>query len=165
MLNKLHRRVRFELIVELVFVCFFWLHIGSTKMRILSIFAGKSKTMENQQNQHFYMFLCTVGGGVANSLNDASHLPHLAELFITLYYTCCELTEGSPRRNHTFTSSIRRASSEPGIVRTRKRVSKVGKCVKFKQITYFSGDKFNFEYNGTCTWLLYCIQGLCRQIH
>jgi len=68
MLNKLYRRVRFELIVELVFVCFFWLHIGSTKMRILSIFAGKSKTMENQQNQsksikinHFYM-LCAPWG-------------------------------------------------------------------------------------------------------
>ena len=110
-------------------------------MRILSIFAGKSKTMENQQNQSkstqkstLLHVLCTVGGGVANSLNDASHLPHLAELFITLYYTCCELTEGSPRRNYTFTSSIRRAPSQPGIVRTRKRV-KVGKCVKFKQIT------------------------------
>ena len=81
-----------------------------------------------------------MGGGVANSLNDASHLPHLAELFITLYYTCCELTEGSPRRNHTFTSSIQWASSQPGIVQTRKRVES-GECVKFKQITYFSGDK------------------------
>ena len=90
------------------------------------------------------MFLCTVGGGVANNLNDASHLPHLAEYLFTLYYTCCELTEGSPRRNYTFTSSIRRAPSQPGIVRTRKRVSKVGKCVKFKQITYFSGDKSIF---------------------
>jgi hypothetical protein len=27
------------------------MHIGSTKMRILSIFAGKSKTMENLQNE------------------------------------------------------------------------------------------------------------------
>ena len=91
MLNKLHRRVRFELIVELVFVCFFWLHIGSTKMRILSIFAGKSKTMENQQNQSkstqinqnqpLLYALRTVGGGVANNLNDASNLPHLTEFY------------------------------------------------------------------------------------
>ena len=108
------------------------MHIGRTKIRILSIFAGKSKTI----NSTLLHVLCTVGGGVANNLNDASHLPHLADVFFTLFYTSCELTEGSPRRNHTFTSSIRRASSEPGIVQTRKRVSKVGKCVKFKQIGY-----------------------------
>ena len=72
--------------------------------------------------------LRTVGDGVANNLNDASHLPHLAEYLFTLYYTCCELTEGSPRRNHTFTSSIRWASSQPGIVQTRKRVESGEMC-------------------------------------
>jgi hypothetical protein len=65
--------------------------------------------------------LCTVGGGVANNLNDASHLPHSAESFLILFCTSCELTEGSQRRNYTFTSSIRGAPSRPGIVRTRKR--------------------------------------------
>ena len=91
------------------------------------------------KNKNFEYFCRQI-----QNLNDASHLPHLAEYLFTLYYTCCELTEGSPRRNYTFTSSIRRAPSQPGIVRTRKRVSKVGKCVKFKQITYFSGDKSIF---------------------
>ena len=37
-------------------------------------------------------------GGVANNLNDASHLPDLAESFLILYFTSCELTEGLPRR-------------------------------------------------------------------
>jgi hypothetical protein len=79
------------------------MHIGRTKMRILSIFAGKTKTMkikQNQlkitQNQHFYMLCVPWGDGVANNLNDASHLPHLAEYLLILYCTCCELTEGSP---------------------------------------------------------------------
>jgi hypothetical protein len=62
-----------------------------------------------------------VGDGVANNLNDVSHLPHLAVSFHLLFYTSCELTEGSSRRNYTFTSSIRREPSRPGIVRTRKR--------------------------------------------
>ena len=60
--------------------------------------------------QHFYMLCVTVGGGVVNNLNDASHLPHLAESFLVLNCTSCELTERSPRRNYTFTSW-------PGIVR------------------------------------------------
>ena len=83
--------------------------------------------------------LRTVGDSVSNNLNDASHLPHLAESFFILCCTSCELTEGSSRRKYTFTSSIRRAPSRPGIVRTRN-VPKVGKCVKFRQITtiYFS---------------------------
>jgi len=65
-----------------------------TKIRILSIFAGKSKTMENQQNQSnqvkikskstFLHVLRTVGGGVANNLNDASYLPHLADPYTIL---------------------------------------------------------------------------------
>jgi hypothetical protein len=80
--------------------------------------------MENQQNQSkspLLHALCTVGDGVSNNLNDASHLPHLAECFLILFCTSCELTEGLPRRYYTFTSSIRRAPSQPGIVRTRKR--------------------------------------------
>ena len=55
--------------------------------------------------------LRTVGGGVANNLNDVSHLPHSAESFLILSCTSCELTEGSSRRYCTFTSSIRRAPS------------------------------------------------------
>ena len=87
--------------------------------------------MENQQNQNQKMksiskstllhALRTVGGGIANNLNDMSHLPHLAESFLILRCTSCVLTEGSPRRYCTFTSSIRWAPSRPGIVRTRKR--------------------------------------------
>jgi hypothetical protein len=40
----------------------------------ITIFAGKSNTCH---------VLCTstVGGGVANNLNDSSHLPQLAESF------------------------------------------------------------------------------------
>ena len=84
MLNKLYRRVRFELIVELVFVCFFWLHIGSTKMRILSIFAANPKPWKINKiisKSTFLHALCTVGGGVVNNLNDTSQLPHLADFF------------------------------------------------------------------------------------
>jgi hypothetical protein len=90
----------------------------------------------------------TVGGGVANNINDASHLPHLAEFFFILYCTSCEHTEGSSRRNYTFTSSIRRAPSRPGILRTRKRAES-GECVKFSQITYFSGDNRILISDGT----------------
>jgi hypothetical protein len=72
--------------------------------------------------------LRTVGDGVANNLNDASHLPHFAESFFILCCTSCELTEGSSRRKYTFTSSIRRALSRPGIVRTRKRAESGEMC-------------------------------------
>ena len=73
---------------------------------------GKStKSIKINQNQPLLHALRTVGGGVANNLNDASHLPHLAEYFLILSCTSCELTEGSPRRYCTFTSSIRRAPS------------------------------------------------------
>ena len=58
--------------------------------------------------------LCTVGSGVANNLNDASHLPHLTKLLL-LYCTSSELTEWPPRRNYTFTSSIRQAPSRGGM--------------------------------------------------
>ena len=90
-------------------------------MRILSIFAGKIKTIKST-------LLDAVGDGVANNLNDASHLPHLAESFLILCCTSCELAEGSPRRNYTFTSSIGREPSRPGIVRTRKRAESGEMC-------------------------------------
>ena len=67
--------------------------------------------LKNQSKSTLLHVLCTVGGGVANNLNDASHLPHLAEYFLILFCTSCELTEGSPCRYCTFTSSIRRAPS------------------------------------------------------
>ena len=50
-----------------------------------------SKTMENQlkinSKSRLLHALRTVGGGVANNINDASHLPQLAEslLFIMSY--------------------------------------------------------------------------------
>ena len=55
--------------------------------------------------------LRTMGDGVANNLNDASHLPHLAESFLILSCTSCEFTEGSSRRYCTFTWSIQRVPS------------------------------------------------------
>ena len=104
------------------------MHIGSTKMRILSIFAGKSKktwkpwkSTKSLKNTTFACFAYQWGGGVDNNLNDASHLLQLAESFLILYCTSCKLTEGSSRRYCTFTSSIRREPSRPGIVRTCKR--------------------------------------------
>jgi len=36
----------------------------------------------------------------ANNLNDTSHLPHLAVSFHLLFYTSCELTEGSSCHNY-----------------------------------------------------------------
>ena len=82
---------------------------------------NQSKSTQNQSKSTLLHALRTVGGGVANNLHDASHLPHLAESFLILFCTSCELTEGSPRRYCTFTSSIQRAPSRPGIVRTRKQ--------------------------------------------
>ena len=38
-----------------------------------------------------------MGDGVANNLNDASHLPHLAESFLVLHSTSCNLAEGPSR--------------------------------------------------------------------
>ena len=67
------------------------------------------------------MLCVPMGDGVDNNLNDASHLLKLAESFLILYCTSCELKEGSPRRIYTFASSIGRAPSRPGIVRTRKQ--------------------------------------------
>ena len=62
-------------------------------MRILSIFAANPKPWKNQLKINtFTCFACTVGGGVANNLNDASHLPHLTESFVLLCCTSCELT-------------------------------------------------------------------------
>ena len=63
------------------------------------------------QNSTLLHALRTVGGGVVNNLNDASHLPHLAQSylaqsFLVLHSTSCNLTEGSPRRNSTFAASI-----------------------------------------------------------
>ena len=86
-----------------------------------------NKTMEISKSTLLHA-LCTVGGGVANNLNDASHLPHMTESFIMLYCTSCELKEGSPRRIYTFASSIGRAPSRPGIVRTRKRAESGEVC-------------------------------------
>ena len=40
--------------------------------------------MQNNSKSTLLHALRTVGGGVANNINDASHLPHLAESF--LYY-------------------------------------------------------------------------------
>ena len=99
---------------------FFMITAGCTlkyKNENFGIFAGKSnqqnqsKSIKINQNQPLLYALRTVGGGVANNLNDASHLPHLAEYFLILFCTSCELTEGSPCRYCTFTSSIRRAPS------------------------------------------------------
>jgi hypothetical protein len=75
---------------------------------------------------------------VLQFVNDASHLQYtcttLGRVFpYTLLYLC-ELTEGSPRRNYTFTSSIQRAPSRPGTVRTRKQ-SESGEMCEIKQIT------------------------------
>ena len=58
---------------------------------VLSIFACKSKTMENpdqitpkackSSKSTLLHALRTVGGGIANNLNDTSQLPHLADFF------------------------------------------------------------------------------------
>ena len=74
------------------------------------------------------MLCVPMGDGVANNLNDASHLLKLAESFLILYCTSCELAEGSSRRYCTFTSSIRREPSRLGIVRTRKRAESGEMC-------------------------------------
>ena len=50
--------------------------------------------------------LLTVGDGVSNNLNDASYISHLKQslfLYYVIYYTSCELTEGSSHRYCTFT--------------------------------------------------------------
>ena len=72
---------------------------------------------EKYENMHIHTLstllhaLRTMGDGVANNLNDASHLPHLAESFLILSCTSCEFTEGSSRRYCTFTWSIQRVPS------------------------------------------------------
>ena len=86
-------RVGHESVVKLVFFSYWWMHIGSTKMRILSIFAKSKSIKINSKSTHLPV-LRTAGGGVANNLNDTSHLPHLAECFLSLFCTSCELTGG-----------------------------------------------------------------------
>ena len=65
-----------------------------------------------------------------NRLKINQNQPHLAEFFLYMVLCCtsCELTEGSQRRNCTFTSSIRRAPSRPGTVRTRKQSESGERC-------------------------------------
>ena len=97
------------------------------------------------QNHKINTFTC-VGDGVANNLNDASHLPHLAESFLILCCTSCELAEGSPRRNYTFTPS------RPGIVRTLKRAESGEMCEILVKLH-------------TCTLLVVYMSGMytCRE--
>ena len=70
-----------------------------------------TKCMWYTGNLIFNILINTVGGGVANNLIDASHLPHLVKPFLVPFYTRCELTDWSTRRDYSITSSIRQALS------------------------------------------------------
>ena len=85
-------------------------HVQSRRKWEILLFFVASK---NQLKITILHALCTVGGGVANNLNGASHLPHLAQSFWVLHTTSCNLTEGSTRRNITFAASIWRVPSLP----------------------------------------------------
>ena len=89
---------------------------------------NQSKSTQNQSKSTLLHALRTVGDGVANNLNDASHLPHLAEYLLIHIVHVVNSQRDYPRRNYTFTSSIRWAPSRPGIVRTRKRAESGEMC-------------------------------------
>jgi len=71
-------------------------------------------------------------GGMALPTTYMTHPTYHTLQMVSLYYFLQVVysQKVSPRRNYTFTSSIRLASSQPGIERTRKRAESWGKLVK-----------------------------------
>ena len=94
-------------------------------------FAGKFKpfkTMENQKidwnkTKSTLLHALSTVGGMALPTTYMTHPTYHTLQMVSLYYFLQVVysQKVSPRRNYTFTSSIRLASSQPGIERTRKR--------------------------------------------
>ena len=86
------------------------------------------RQIQNHQNQHFYMLCAPWGVALLTIWMTCPNYHTLQTSFLWQFHTTCELTEGSPRCNCTFTSSIRRAPSRPGTVRIRKRAESGEMC-------------------------------------